>query len=685
MRHLEECEAERKIALHKELNRQIRLLNLDNQHKGTFASLEKWNAEKSAYLGTKEVSDSVGAAQYQLGRIDDYDRESKDVHSSTVVAFLAVADELIAEKYERSDEVSGRVASVKGFFEALNAASASKRLVLDDDLAREKFRQGLALQNQEHQEKFDALQDWSAVKEAYLTKKEDINSVAEAQLQLALLDAFENEKAGMTDAAVAPLKSLGAEILGAQYKTEYSSASCENPDEIKSREQTVDDTWARFTDLSAKKKLVLEDDLARETFKAKLRVWNTVHEEAYNKLTQWIGEKTTYLNTREEIDTITKALVQISILQAYEKDKAAATSTNVSSLKKTGQDILTAEYKTEYSHYVWDKPEEIKQRETTVDDGWAKLSELSATKSSWLADELAREEKKEELRLQFAQYAGEFTRFCNNKSAAAASAHFGFTLEEVEASDATITAEDEQTNATATSRTEQFTSTFNEAAGLGVTENVYASQGLDDLAALRTSLGAALDARRAAYAAELQRQRENDALCKKFAGVADPFSQLLVGKRRRSPRARKASRSSSPSSTPALAASTQMERPSQRSRSSRPRSMPRVSPTTGTRSSRPPTWRCSGSSGTSSSPARRRCWRRRSSTLASAVSPRRSTRRSRTTSSSSTRAPRATSSNASSRLASTRSASSCLPPRFSPFSRSTAPTTRLHTRASASS
>lgn len=246
---------------------------------------------------------------------------------------------------------------------------------------------------------------------------------------------------------------------------------------------------------------------------------------------QWIGEKTTYLNTREEIDTITKALVQISILQAYEKDKAAATSTNVSSLKKTGQDILTAEYKTEYSHYVWDKPEEIKQRESSVDDGWAKLSELSSTKNSWLADELAREEKKEELRLQFAQYAGEFTRFCNNKSAAAASAHFGFTLEEVEASDATITAEDEATNATAASRTEQFTSTFNEAAGLGVTENVYASQGLEDLAGLRTSLGAALDARRAAYAAELQRQRENDALCKKFAGVADPFSQLLVGKK----------------------------------------------------------------------------------------------------------------------------------------------------------
>lgn len=33
VQHLEECEAERKVALHAELNRQIKLVQLDDQHK----------------------------------------------------------------------------------------------------------------------------------------------------------------------------------------------------------------------------------------------------------------------------------------------------------------------------------------------------------------------------------------------------------------------------------------------------------------------------------------------------------------------------------------------------------------------------------------------------------------------------------------------------------------------------
>lgn len=528
MRHLEECEAERKVALHKELNRQIRLVQLNQQHQEGFDQISAWNSEKEAYLNTKEVSTNVGAAQYQLGRLDDFDKEKGDIQKGKVANLTKTANELYENKYENSDSVKSREENVSNWFANLTSKSAAKRLVLDDDLAREKFRQHLSLQDQEHQEKFDELNDWIKVKEEYLNKKEVIESVAEAQLQIALLEAFEDEKVGRADANVAPLKALGQEMLNAKYQTEYSSAECENPDEIKKREAHVDDKWAEFTRLSAHKKAVLEDDLAREKFKAKLRVWNITHENKYQELKAWVAEKENYLNTREEIDTITKALVQISILQAYEKDKVSTTNTNVASLKKIGKDILTAEYKTEYSHFVWEKPEEIQNRESNIDSDWANLSTLSATKKEWLDSELKREERKEELRLAYAEYAGEFTRFCAEMGQACNITHFGFTLEEVEAEDAKLKNCDNETNKWADEKTAQFTDAFNEGAQLGVKENVYATQSLDDLAALRSGLTAALAKRRSNYDAELQRQRENDALCKKFAGVADPFSQWII-------------------------------------------------------------------------------------------------------------------------------------------------------------
>ena len=46
------------------------------------------------------------------------------------------------------------------------------------------------------------------------------------------------------------------------------------PDEIKSREQFVDDSWASLAAAHSTKLAKLQDDLAREQFKEKLRTQN---------------------------------------------------------------------------------------------------------------------------------------------------------------------------------------------------------------------------------------------------------------------------------------------------------------------------------------------------------------------------------------------------------------------------
>jgi len=54
------------VALHAELNRQIRLLRTDEQHEQKHQKLTAWLTEKEAYLKTKEEIDTVSKAHLQL-------------------------------------------------------------------------------------------------------------------------------------------------------------------------------------------------------------------------------------------------------------------------------------------------------------------------------------------------------------------------------------------------------------------------------------------------------------------------------------------------------------------------------------------------------------------------------------------------------------------------------------------
>lgn len=57
------------MALHAELNRQIRLLATDEQHKAKYEKLSTWIADKEKYLNTKEEIDSVSKAQLHLRHV----------------------------------------------------------------------------------------------------------------------------------------------------------------------------------------------------------------------------------------------------------------------------------------------------------------------------------------------------------------------------------------------------------------------------------------------------------------------------------------------------------------------------------------------------------------------------------------------------------------------------------------
>jgi hypothetical protein len=527
MTELEAAEAERNVALHAELNRQRRLLKLDKQHKERSAQLNEWIAAKEAYLSTKEDVTSVGAAQYQLTVISSYKTESKDVQAGDVVELKKIGAELIAEKYEKSAEVQEREKFIDDKFVVLGDLATKKTAVLEDDLAREVYRADVRVKAAGHKDRYGKISAWIDKKEAYLNTKEEIDSSSKAALEVALIGQYHKERTAYHSSHVESLKKVGAEIRAAKYESALSSWVFETPEELDQREGDVDSRFANLDSLYSVKKPLLDDHLAREQHKDKLRIQDKSHSEMHADLVAWYNEKDAYLKDRPPIETVAEAQLQISTFNNYEGEKEMVTATSVASLKADGAAILADVYKTDLSEYSWEDPAGLKAREDDVDAKWASLESLAATLKADLDAALAREQEKERLRLLWTDLAGTFLRFNKSATNSANASIFGYSLEEVKAFEATMKAEDDATNATSASQKETYDKCWADMQAIGVKENAYCSETPETLAASSAELQAALSSRSDKYAAELARQVENDALCKEFADLVNSFSKWL--------------------------------------------------------------------------------------------------------------------------------------------------------------
>jgi len=395
---LEKHEVARKLYLHAELNRQIKLAKENDQHKARFEALLEWGKKKADYLTTKEVIKSVGEAIFALNTLEASDSEVKTVHAGSFAELKRVGAHLASEKFEGTAEVEKRHADTEHKFVELGNLSAQKLLVLKDDLAREQYAEMVRGWNAQHVGKHDKLMSFVKEKNAYLNVKETIKSIGDAELQLSLLRSYEIEKKNILDANIAPLHKLGQDITTAKYHTQYSSWVFETPADIGTRQAAIDAGFKELDVLSGKKLKVLEDDLAREKFKADLLSRNQQHVNMFNILAGWIAQSKAYLKVKEAINSISDAETQLGFLSAYQTEKNDLTRVSVPPLKALGAEIIAAEYKTEYSQYKFENPDEIRQREGTVDADWQTLDQLHATKLAILQDDLAREKFREMLR-----------------------------------------------------------------------------------------------------------------------------------------------------------------------------------------------------------------------------------------------------------------------------------------------
>jgi len=379
--------------------------------------------------------------------------------------------------------------------------------------------------NDQHKTRHAKFMTWLHEKKAYLEKKEVVESISEAEVQLNLLAAYEDERKGYVEASQPPLIALGKDVLAAKYETSYSHWTIENPEQIGHRQGEIAGLLDKLTALSATKLEILTDDLHREKFRERLVQQNKQHIAIHAKIGVWEAASMAYLGATDAFDSIADAESNLRRFEAYTIDKNDVTSVNVAALKKVGHDIVTAKYETKLSKYVFPTPNEVRDRESDIDHKWKALDSAAAAKKSALDKALALELKKEELRLQFANLARDYTRWAGAQAQTAGQAVFGFTLAEVSAFDckgknAHITSE------SATKR-KHPDDVFAEAAGLGVRDNKYTDLNPNSLKTSSEALEAALEAKQKRYDDELARLKREDALCKSFADLVDPISKHI--------------------------------------------------------------------------------------------------------------------------------------------------------------
>eukprot|EP01105_Mastigella_eilhardi_P022510 TRINITY_DN5543_c0_g1_i1.p1 TRINITY_DN5543_c0_g1~~TRINITY_DN5543_c0_g1_i1.p1 ORF type:complete len:1716 (-),score=541.94 TRINITY_DN5543_c0_g1_i1:60-5207(-) len=420
--HLEQVEQERSVALHAELNRQIRLAKLAQQHTTIYDNLKAWTAEKGKYLNERPIIDTVSSAQLQLKRLEAFTKERAAMQSTTQAKFKEITAELVREKYEHATSISEHEAEIDKACQQLDEMASKRHPVLGDDLERETYKQQVRLSHKEFCKRFEVLsKDWIAPKEKYLNTYVEIHSVEEANVQLSLLDLHEKDCNMMGNSLVSALRKLAKQVLDAKYESQYSSYQFEHtktmdpvheyqePEQrqaVADNETFVAEKWDLLAKLTEKMKAILKDHLQRETTAAKTRVFAANYQHKLKQIQHWVTESELYLAAREHVHSVSEGRTEVTKITVFTKQLELMKSSQVHDLSEIAKELLACKYESELSSYVYehstskspsfdiDLPEkkaEILSMEDWVAKKWEAMAEAANIKQALHEDHLARE------------------------------------------------------------------------------------------------------------------------------------------------------------------------------------------------------------------------------------------------------------------------------------------------------
>jgi hypothetical protein len=433
--------------LQRELFKEEVLMKVD-VHTDINDNLMVWGGKKLQYLLGKHLVGSVQEARLQLSTLDAAEQEIADTKLGNLARLKELGEEIRQAKYEtelstwqhpQPDEIVSLEAAIDASFNGdLGPAVVHKRVVLDDHLAREQVKEKVQNWVDGHSRKHFEIGAWCENKKEYLSTKEVVAASAEATYQLSVLDSFTEEFATFSAGEITALFEAGTAIRDEKYESEHSNWSYPAPEEVTMLEDAVNDFVAELQAGETNKRAILEDDLARELYTEETHLLGGQHVDKALQCAGWANEKATQLQEDVVVHSMREARVGLSVLAAYSTEKVRFTETAVTSLKALGVTLLARKYETALSKYIFESPEEVSDREAEVDDHWTKLDALATSRNKTLEGLLVRETRKEELRVDFADKAGDVSAYCGDQIALIGEPEgqkltFGSTVQEVEA------------------------------------------------------------------------------------------------------------------------------------------------------------------------------------------------------------------------------------------------------------
>ena len=118
----------------------------------------------------------------------------------------------------------------------------------------------------------------------------------------------------------------------------------------------------------------------------------------------WASDKKKYLNIREQVDSVEKAMLHLSLLEAYLREKADLTAGSLVTMDKVFSEVQAAKYTSALSSWIHPDRAALASIANTLKTAWAELDTIPASKKAWLDDALKREQLRARVYLKADQH-----------------------------------------------------------------------------------------------------------------------------------------------------------------------------------------------------------------------------------------------------------------------------------------
>jgi actinin alpha len=281
----------------------------------------------------------------------------------------------------------------------------------------------------------------------------------------------------------------------------------------------IEGLWSKLGQEEVAREAALIEELRRQEKLAHLRSRFNLKD---GKLDAWLTAKEEYLRRDEHVDSINEAETKLKNHDAFDDEYAKAKS-RFDELGRLAAEIA-ALAPPDANDYLA-KADRLQNR-------YRDLAGPQASKRADLENKLAKEKKKEELRLEFARQAKEYNQYNKETSNAVNDHNFGDSLEAVQNYRAHLDSSDADISNTSNSKKDSLDKLWDEMQALGVTENRYTPLTNKDIEAAHKHLLDEIEKRKAAYELELQRQLNMEQKRKEFAEKANAFADSLVERKK---------------------------------------------------------------------------------------------------------------------------------------------------------